>query len=440
MLPTLVQRCRVPPRLEEVTTVRAENEVDPREAGVVPDGPARIWAAVERLYRSGIHPAIQLCVRRKGRIVIDRAIGHASGNGPADPPEGPKVLCTPETPFNIFSAAKAVTAMLIHLLDERDALRLDDAVSEYIPEFGAHEKYRITIRHLLSHRAGMPNLPPEVMRLEYLAQPDEIVRIFCDARLSSRPGQRLAYHAMTGGFVLGEIACRVTGRSIRALLDEIIRHPLGFRWLRYGVDPHEVDAVARSYATGLPVLPPLSTVLWRALGIGFYEAIELSNDPRFLTALVPAGNLVATAEEVSRFYQLLLDGGIQNGVRVFESRTIRRAVTEHSYGEIDFSIGLPLRYGLGFMLGGRWLSLYGPDTEHCFGHIGFTNVVTWADAEREVAAALLTSGKPILYLGLYNVFDVLRQIGLACPKTRTLEDILAERPSAGAATKRRASQ
>src|SRR5206468_9703056 len=84
--------------------------------------------------------------------------------------------------------------------------------------------------------------------------------------------------------------------------------PLGFRWLRYGVDLHDVDAVARSYATGPPVLPPLSTILWRALGVGFYEAIELSNDPRFLTALVPAGNLVATAEEVSRFYQLLLDG------------------------------------------------------------------------------------------------------------------------------------
>jgi len=203
VLPTLVQRCRVPARLAEVTTVRAE--IDPGEVGVAPDAPARIWAAVERLYRSGIHPAIQLCVRRKGHILLDRAIGHASGNGPADPPEASKVPCTPETPFNIFSAAKAVTAMLIHLLDERDALRLDDPVSEYIPEFAAHAKYRITIRHLLSHRAGMPNLPPEVMRVEYLAQPDEIVRIFCDAQLSSRPGQRLAYHAITGGFVLGEI-------------------------------------------------------------------------------------------------------------------------------------------------------------------------------------------------------------------------------------------
>ena len=426
MLPTLVRRCRVPPNLAKVTTVRAANEVDPREVGVAPDGPARIWGAVEGLYRSGIHPAIQLCVRRQGRILIDRAIGHASGNGPDDPPDAPKTPCTPETPFNIFSASKAVTAMLVHLLDERNAIRLDDRVCDYIPEFAAHGKFRMTIRHLLSHRAGMPNLPPDVMRLDYLSQPDEIVRILCDIQPSSRPGQRLAYHAISGGFVLGELVRRVTGNDLRALLEDAVRRPLGFRWLRYGVDVAEVDQVARSYATGPLVLPPLSTIMGRALGVGFYEAIELSNDPRFLVALVPAGNLIATAEEMSRFYQLLLDGGSLDGVRVFSPRTLRRATTEQSYLEVDLSIGLPLRYGLGFMLGGRWLSLYGPDTEHCFGHIGFTNVITWADPERQLAVALMTSGKPIIYLGLYNVFDLLTQIGLACPKVRTLDGLLSE--------------
>jgi CubicO group peptidase (beta-lactamase class C family) len=430
VLPTLVRRCRVPPSLADVTSVRADAEVDPREVGVAPDGPARIWQAVEGLYRSGIHPAIQLCVRRQGRILIDRAIGHAVGNGPDDPPDAPKVPCTPDTPFNIFSASKAVTAMLVHLLDERDALRLDDRVCDYIPEFAAHGKFRITIRHLLSHRAGMPNLAPEVMRLDYLAQPEEIVRILCATQLSSRPGQRLAYHAISGGFVLGELVRRVTGHDIRTLLADAVQRPLGFRWLRYGVEPQDVERVARSYATGPPVLPPLSTIMARALGVGFYEAIELSNDPRFLVALIPAGNLIATAEEMSRFYQLLLDGGTLDGVRVFAPRTLRRATTEHSYLEIDLSIGLPLRYGLGFMLGASWFSLYGPGTEHCFGHIGFTNVVTWADPERQVAAALMTSGKPILYLGLYNVFDVLRQIGLACPKIRTLEGLLADAPPA----------
>jgi CubicO group peptidase (beta-lactamase class C family) len=410
-----------------VTSARVEHEVDPREVGVDPGAPARIWAAVERLYQTGIHPAIQLCVRRQGRLLLDRAIGHAAGNGPADAPDTPKVICTPDTPFNMFSAAKAVTAMLIHLLDQRNALRLDDPVCVYIPEFAAHGKHGITIRHLLSHRAGMPNLPPDVMRLEYLERPEEILRILCDARLATRPGHRLAYHAISGGFVLGEVVRHVTGQDLRALMDEAIRHPLGFHGLRYGVRPDEVGTVARSYFTGLPAIPPLSTMMSRTLGIDFYEAIELANDPRFLVALVPSGNLIATAGELSRFYQLLLEGGTLDGVRVFESRTVRRAAVEVSYMEIDLTLGLPLRYGLGFMLGGRWLSLYGPDTEHCFGHIGFTSIVSWADPERQVAAALMTSGKPLVSLGFFNVFDVLRQIAAACPKTHTLEQLVATR-------------
>ena len=79
---------------------------------------------------------------------------------------------------------------------------------------------------------------------------------------------------------------------------------------------------------------------------------------------------------------------------------------------------MPFRYALGFMLGGQWLSLYGPDTVHAFGHLGFTNIVSWADPERQVAAALMTSGKPLLYPEIYYVWNIMRQIGLACPKER----------------------
>ena len=71
---------------------------------------------------------------------------------------------------------------------------------------------------------------------------------------------------------------------------------------------------------------------------------------------------------------------------------------------------------MGFMLGGRWLSFYGPGTSHAFGHLGFTNIVTWADPERDVAAALLTSGKPVVYPQIVDLFDILVQIGRACPK------------------------
>jgi CubicO group peptidase (beta-lactamase class C family) len=416
-VPSLCARhARVPTDLERVTTIRAAAEVDPRGVGVAPEAVGRIWGAIERLYASGVHPAIQLSVRRHGRVLIDRAIGHASGNGPDDPPDARKVPATPETPFCTLSASKAVTAMIVHLVDQRNLIRLDDPVCEYIPEFAAHGKQWITIRHVLTHRAGVPNLPPEVMRLERLDDLDEVIALLCDAEPVSRAGRQLAYHAVTGGFILGEVVHRVTGRTIRQVLDDEIRRPLGLRWLSYGVAPADVERVAVNYVTGPPVLPPFSYLFRRGLGIGFREVVAMSNDRRFLTGLVPSGNVVATADDFGRFFQLLLDGGSQGGVSIFDPRTIRRATSEQSYLEFDFTLGLPFRYGMGFMLGAEWFGLYGPGTQHAYGHLGFTNVVCWADPERDVAAALMTSGKPFLYPQIYYLFDALRQIGLACPK------------------------
>jgi CubicO group peptidase (beta-lactamase class C family) len=419
LLPTLITRARVPKSLDEVTSF-GEPEIDPL---LVDADPARVdaaWRAVESLYRSGIHPAIQLCVRRRGHVLIDRAIGYARGAGPTDAPGSQRVLATPDSPFNIFSASKAVTAMVIHLLDQKHLIHLDDPICEYIPEFGVHAKQWITIRHVLTHRAGMPNLPPDAMNLDFLAHPKSVIEILCRSRPTWRPGHRLAYHAISGGFILGEVVQRVTGMDIRAYITREIRRPLGFRWMSYGVEWDEVDQVATNYFTGPAVLPPLSTLLGRALGVGFQEAIALSNDERFLTGIVPSANIVATANELCRFYQLLLNGGQLDGVRIFDPRTIRRATSEQSYLEVDFTLGLPLRYGMGFMLGGKWFSLYGIDTERTFGHLGFTNIVSWADPARQVAGALMTNGKPVLYPEIIHAFDILRQIALACPKEANL--------------------
>jgi CubicO group peptidase (beta-lactamase class C family) len=190
MLLPCIRRARVPRDLAAVTSVRTDGEADPRSVGASPEGIARVWAAVERLYASGIHPAVQVCVRRHGRVLLDRAIGHAHGNGPGDGGAVPKVAVTPDTPFCTLSASKAVTAMMVHWLDQENVLRLDDPISEYVPEFGRHGKEGITIRHVLAHRAGIPNLPPQVMRLERLDDLDEVMDILCDAEPVSRAGRQ----------------------------------------------------------------------------------------------------------------------------------------------------------------------------------------------------------------------------------------------------------
>jgi CubicO group peptidase (beta-lactamase class C family) len=410
------QRCRLPRDLDEVLDVGDE---EPDGSDVEPEDVERVWDATRAIYATGVHPAISLCVRRGGVVVLNRAIGHARGNAPHDPPDAPKLSVSTETPFDIFSASKAITAMVIHKLDEKHVLHLEDRVCDFIPEFAKHGKGRITVRHLLAHKAGIPNLPPEAMDLDLLGQPEKVVEIMCDSELRSRPGRVLAYHAVSGGFVLAEVVRRATGADIRTVLERELIAPLGYRWMRYGVREQDLSLVARDALTGPPVPWPISTILRNALGADVERVIELANDPRYLTGIVPSANIVTTASELCAFYQCLLDGGEQNGVRVLDPRTIRHATGESAWLEIDFTLGLPIRYGLGFMLGSKRVSLFGTDNESAFGHIGFSNVFSWADPDRALSVALCTSGKPVVSLHAVRIVQWLAALRRAFPKVKS---------------------
>ena len=401
----------------EVTSVDTEGEVDPREVGLDHGGVREIWATVERLYETGLHPAISLTVRRHGRMIVNRAIGHLRGNAPDTPASGVHVPIRHDSLFNLFSGTKAVTAMLIHLLEERGLVRLDDRVADYIPDFGKLGKETATIRHVLTHRAGIPAVPGVSINLDLLHRWDELIRILCDAKALQEPGHRPGYHALTGGYVLAEILQRVTGTPVKTFLEREILRPLGFRDFTYGIEPSRVLEVAENAYTGLPPLPPGSWVLERSLGIDLREAISVSNDPRFLTAVVPSGNIIGTAEEACRYFQLLLDEGEQNGVRIFRPSTVRRAVEAISRFSVDAFIGIPVRYGMGFMVGGRFISPYGHDSKNAFGHLGFTNTLAWADPDRDLSACIMTSGKPFLTPGQVPWLMVPRAIARVCGKT-----------------------
>jgi CubicO group peptidase (beta-lactamase class C family) len=408
-----VLRCRIPADPGAVTSVGWE---DPGGSDVPRERIERIWELVVALYRTAVHPALQICIRRDGCVVLHRAIGHARGNAPQDPPDAPRVPVTTASPFDIFSASKAVTAMLIHRLDEEHVVHLEDRVCDFIPEFACHGKHRITLRHLLAHKAGIPNLPPEAIDLDLLPHPERILALLCDARLRLRPGRLLAYHAVSGGFVLAEVVRRATGPDIRSVLEKYVCGPLGFRWMRYGVNPDDLPLVVQDALTGPPVPPPMSRVLRNALGVPISDVVKLSNDPRFLTGIIPSANVVTTAAELSAFYQCLLDEGTLDGVRVFSPRTVRHATGEVSYLEIDLTLGFPIRYGLGFMLGGHGPNLFGYDNPYAFGHLGFTNIFSWADPERRLAVAIMGSGKPVLSTHAIRVVQLIVEIARAFPK------------------------
>jgi CubicO group peptidase (beta-lactamase class C family) len=408
LVPDPLRRIHVPRDLSSITT--SGPETDPEPLGISEQTIERIWASARNLYRSGVHPALQLCLRRHGQVVLDRAIGHARGHGPSDRREAPKTLVSTDTPYCVFSTSKAITAMVVHLLHERGALDIDDRVADYIPEYASHGKDHTTIAHVLAHRAGVPTLPRQMLDLDRVTDREFLTRAICDAKPFAKPGTLLAYHAVSGGFILGEIVHRVTGKTIREVLAQEILDPLRFRWGNYGVAPEDVGRVGLNYSTGPPLLPPLSNLIARVLSRPVDEVVELSNDPRFMSVIVPAGNVTTSAHELSRFFEIFRAGGELDGVRVMAPDTIRRALTEQSRLEIDLSLGFPTRFSYGLMLGAKVLSLYGRDTDLAFGHLGFINIMGWADPERAISGGLITSGKAVLYPEVTRFYGLMQRI------------------------------
>ncbi|MFP5441903.1 MAG: serine hydrolase, partial [Gammaproteobacteria bacterium] len=119
---SVLSRLRLPYARSAVTddlsavTSRDSREVRAGDAGLAADAAERIWQRTEALYRTGENPGISLCVRYRGQVILNRAIGHARGNGPDDDAYAEKIPMQVDTPVCLFSASKAVTAMLVHWL------------------------------------------------------------------------------------------------------------------------------------------------------------------------------------------------------------------------------------------------------------------------------------------------------------------------------------
>lgn len=402
---------------EEVTS-RSHREIDPRGVGLSTQDVEAIWDSVVTFYKAGLHPAIALCIRRRGEIILDRAIGHARGNSPDDPEGAPLEKATPDTLFNFFSGSKAVTAMLIHLLQEEDQLHVDEPVATFIPEFAKRRKHSITIRDVLTHRAGIPATPEEAINLDLLSKPEEIVRVFCELEPTHRPGSVQAYQAVTSGFILGEIIRRVSGQDIREFLTKTVREPLKMTHFNYGVAPELLNRVAVEAFTGPTPTWPYKNLVQVAFGASMRELVDLGNDARFRTCAAPAANLIATPEEISRFFETLLCGGTYQGRRVFDQRTVARAVEPQVTGQVDRVLMMPIPLSMGFMLGLRSFGFYGPRTANAYGHLGFTNVLGWADPDRDISVALMNTGKPLLSARMLAWLNVTRVIGTRIPRDR----------------------
>lgn len=384
------RRIRVPADLDAVTD-RAEEDHSEVDSAAV----ERIWAAARHWYSAGMHPAIQVCLRRNGKVILDRAIGHGWGNGPGDPVDAEQIPVSTSTPFCVYSTAKAITTTVTHMLVERGNFSLEDRVCDYLPEYTSHGKDRTTIRHVVTHSAGIPfatGPKPDLKRMDDSEYAREML-----GRMKPvyRPGLVHIYHGVTWGPLMREIIAAATGRSIRDILAEQILDPLGFRWTNYGVAAQDVPLVAPSHVTGKPLPAPIARAFKTAVGGTPQQIIPFSNTPEFLTGVVPSSNTVSNAHELSRFAEILRRGGELDGVRVLSPETLRAATKEARRLRPDLATGLaPMRWGTGYMLGSKRFGPFGRDAEGAFGHTGLTDIAMWADPQRALSVAVVSSGKP----------------------------------------------
>lgn len=321
-----------------------------------------------------------------GRLVVD-LIG-----GIAEPRSGRPYSA--DTLQVVFSATKGAVATVVHVLAERGVIDLDAPVAEYWPEFAEKGKDSIPVRWLLSHQAGLYAVDdrPGSRTLPTEWEWDEMCAALARQAPLFEPGTAFGYHAVTFGYLLGEVVRRVTGRTIGTVFHDEVAKPLGLDfWI--GLPAAEHHRVAPLLADQQPTDPAMEAVFDQLMGpdTPFARAMmvrdradlnktDLMNDPAFWSKEVPAISGVTNARSLARMYASLISE--VDGIRLLSRDSVERASTNQVSGGNVVLFDQPSRYGLGYILPSEFTRMGG---EHSFGHAGMGGSLGFADPESGVA-------------------------------------------------------
>ncbi|MGC2998374.1 serine hydrolase domain-containing protein [Streptomyces sp. G35A] len=358
--------------------------------GTVAEGFEPVGEAFARNFETLGERGAAVAVYRDGRRVVDLWAGARDVDG-TRPWER-------DTAQVVRSATKGVAAAVLLMLHQRGDLDLDAPVGHYWPEFKAHGKERVLVRHVLNHRAGLPVLDRPLTPRE-AADPSRAAEAMAAQAPVWEPGTDHGYHALTYGWLLDELVRRVTGRGSGEWIASHVAGPLGLD-LWVGLPDARAGRAGRvgriegpEPSGGLRARPKRSVTDAYAdpssLTRRAFAAITPfpdPNDPEFRAASLPAANGVATADGLARFYAALV--GPVDGVRLLDPATVGLARAEESAGP-DRVLVVGTRFGLGYMLHGSASPLLGPGS---FGHPGRGGSLGFADPETGIAFGYVTNG------------------------------------------------
>src|ERR687893_2467703 len=335
----------------------------------------QVQEAIDRMVESGAERGLEVAVYGNGEKVVDAVAGIA------DPATGRPV--TSDTPFFSYSIGKGVAATVVHVLAESGVLDYDTRIVELWPEFGAHGKDKATVRHALSQSVGVPGLPSG-LTVEDLTDWEKMCAIIAGSEPWWEPGTKIGYHAITWGYIVGEIIRRASGKPIPRALREEVAEPLGVaNELFFAVPAAERRRVARlEDAPGgeemFGELPEDSPILKLGPDLSAADA----NRAEVLGANILAGGTVS-ARAVARMYAALL--GEVDGVRLISQERLRE-VSAVAMSGVDEIFGFPSSWGLGYVIGQFQSNAH--ETQHIFGVGGIGGSHAYADAATGTAFAL----------------------------------------------------
>jgi CubicO group peptidase (beta-lactamase class C family) len=336
----------------------------------------RAAAHVEQGIRDGLHKGVQIYVSREGRVLADGGIGESRDGVPM----------TSDTLTLWVSAGKPLTAVAVLRLVEQGRVGLEQPVAEVVPAFAENGKERVTLRHLLTHTAGLrsvvtgwPNDPWE-----------EIIRRICRTPLQDEwtPGERAAYDRDNSWFILGEIVRRLEGRPIDEVVRDDIMRPLGMHdsWMAM---PPDVLAAYGDRIGYVWAYKPAGLKLLR------------SHDPQIAATPSPGASCRGPIRELGRFYEMLLNGGARDDIRILKGETVALMTQRHREGLYDETFQHRLDFGLGLIIDSNrygWESVPYGFGKHCsersFGHGGARSTIGFADPEYALVVAALANGCP----------------------------------------------
>jgi CubicO group peptidase (beta-lactamase class C family) len=334
--------------------------------GFAHDRFAPVREVFESHFTSGADVGASFCTTQEGETVVDL------WGGFADPAKTRPWM--KDTIVNVYSTTKTMTALTALMLADRGLIDFNAPVAKYWPEFAANGKANIKVSHLMSHSAGLSGWKEKITKND-LYDWEKATSLLAAQAPYWEPGTAPGYHAMTQGYLVGEVIRRVTGKSIGTVFRQEIAEPLGADfWI--GLPASEDSRVAEL------IPPPPADAVENNVGnelvanMATNPGIDVSETKTraWRAAEIPAAGGTGNARSVAEIHVILANGGVAKGKRFMSEAGCRKALELQVEGT-DMIMNVPARFGLGFGLAGGMVPLPNPSSMFWGGYGGSIAII-----------------------------------------------------------------